>query len=99
VTDYRLSPAARRDLSEIWDYTADTWGTAQADRYVVAIRDACENLANGSRVGRAVDAVRPSYRRLAVGMHGLFYRHSAAGVTEVVRILHQRMDAVSHLND
>ena len=79
MTGYRLSPAAQSDLSDIWDYSADTWGAAQADRYGIAIRDACEALANGSRVGRAIEAVRPGYRRLGVGMHLLFYRHSAAG--------------------
>ncbi len=31
MTDYALSPAARVDLWEIWDYTARNWGEAQSN--------------------------------------------------------------------
>ena len=71
---YVLSPAAQADLSQIWDYSARNWGAEQADRYILAIRDACEALADGSRRGRAVDDIRPGYRKLAVASHFLFYR-------------------------
>ena len=37
-----LSPAARADLEEIWDYTARTWGKAQAERYILEIREAVD---------------------------------------------------------
>lgn len=99
MTGYVLSPAAQADLSEIWDYSARTWGEEQADRYVLAIRDACAGLAAGSRHGRAVDDIRPGYRKLAVQSHLLFYRIADAGPIDVVRILHQRMDVAAHLRD
>jgi toxin ParE1/3/4 len=51
MTGYLLSPAAQADLGQIWDYSAQTWGEDQADRYVLGIRDACQALANGA--GRA----------------------------------------------
>jgi toxin ParE1/3/4 len=97
VSGYLLSPAAQADLGEIWDYTARNWGPDQADRYVLGIRDACEALAKGRRRGRAIDAVRPGYRKLAVGSHLLFYRVTTTGLIDVVRILHQRMDVEAHL--
>jgi toxin ParE1/3/4 len=34
VTHYRLTPLAEEDLENIWRYTAETWSTAQADRYI-----------------------------------------------------------------
>jgi toxin ParE1/3/4 len=40
MTGCVLSPAAAADLREIWDYTARNWGSEQADRYVLGIRDA-----------------------------------------------------------
>ena len=40
MAGYALSPAAQADLSEIWDYTAEHWGEAQAERYTRRIRDA-----------------------------------------------------------
>lgn len=97
MTDYLLSPAAQADVSGIWDYSAQNWGTKQADRYVLCIRDACEALAAAPMQGSAIDDIRPGYRKLAVQSHILFYRITDAGTIEVVRVLHQRMDAVARL--
>ncbi len=97
MTGYVLSPAARADLGQIWDYSARTWGEEQADRYVLGVRDACAALADGSKRGRPIDAIRPGYRKLAVASHVLFYRITEAGLGDVVRILHQRMDVAAHL--
>ena len=47
----RFSPAAKDDLSAIWDYTVNHWGVAQAERYILGIREACEALADGRRKG------------------------------------------------
>lgn len=97
MTGYLLSPAAQADLSDIWDYSARTWGTEQADRYILAIRDACKALAAGRKRGRPIDDIRPGYRKFAVQSHFLFYRVTDTGLIDVVRILHQRMDVVAHL--
>jgi toxin ParE1/3/4 len=96
---YVLTPAAQADLRQIWDYTAARWGEAQAERYILGIRNACEALADGRRTGRAIDDVRPGYRKLAVGSHFLFYRLTEAGVIDIIRILHRRMDVPAHLPD
>jgi toxin ParE1/3/4 len=94
---YLLSPAARADLEQIWEYSARNWGKDQAVRYILGIRDACQALADGHRQGRQADDIRPGYRKLAVGSHVLFYRITDAGLIDVIRILHQRMDVAAHL--
>ena len=33
MAEYRLSPAAERDLEGIWKYTRSEWGVEQAERY------------------------------------------------------------------
>jgi toxin ParE1/3/4 len=33
-TSYRFSPRAQRNLDEIWDYSAATWGIDQAEAYI-----------------------------------------------------------------
>jgi hypothetical protein len=33
MAEYRLSPAAERDLEGIWKYTREEWGLEQAERY------------------------------------------------------------------
>lgn len=42
-----FSPAAKTDIGEICDYSADRWGLDQADSYIDAIRDVCYELARG----------------------------------------------------
>lgn len=44
---FTFSPAAVADIGAIWDYTAETWGIDQADRYVDDIHGACVALAGG----------------------------------------------------
>jgi len=99
MTEYLLSPSAQADLGQIWDYSARNWGTDQASRFILGIRDACQALADGRRQGRPIDDIRPGYRKLAVGSHVLFYRLTDTGLIDVIRILYQRMDVAAHLQD
>ncbi len=96
---FLLSPAARADLEEIWDFTARRWGRAQAERYVLELHDACEALAGGARRGRPIDDIRPGYFKLAVRSHFLFYRLTDSAQIDIIRILHQRMDVPSRLGE
>lgn len=97
MSRYLLSPAAQADLEQIWDYTHDRWGIDQAEEYLRDLQHAIERAAANLRIGRAFDDIRPGYRKLASGSHTLFYRVTAEGVIDVVRVLHQRMDVDRHL--
>ncbi len=96
VGGFRLTPAAQRDLSSIWDYTVESWGAGQAETYVLEIRGAIERIAELPDRGRTVDDIRGGYRRYAIGSHLIFFVESDEGV-DVIRILHQRMDPTRHL--
>ncbi len=37
MPDYRLTPAAKSDLLEIWNYTVETWGEKKAEKYLLDI--------------------------------------------------------------
>ncbi|BBK30538.1 toxin ParE1/3/4 [Stella humosa] len=93
----RLLPAARRDADEIWDYSADRWGSNQADEYLRALIAAGQAIADGRRQGGRIAGVRPGYWKLAVGAHLLCYRFAGDDALEIVRILHQRMNVESRL--
>ncbi|WP_435746280.1 type II toxin-antitoxin system RelE/ParE family toxin [Microbacterium sp. PMB16] len=93
---YRLTPAAQRDLSSIWDYTSERWDGQQAETYVLEIRSAIERISERPERGRSVDEIRAGYRRYAIGSHLVFFIARADGV-DVIRILHQRMDPSRHL--
>ena len=97
--NYRLSPAARADLRSIWTYTAEAWGSSQADHYILSIESACENLALERVRGRSADRYRRGYMSFAVGSHFVFYKALDRGSIAVIRILHQRMDIHSRLLD
>jgi toxin ParE1/3/4 len=47
VAEHCLSPAARGDLEDIFDYTVQQWGLDQALRYTQLIERACAALACG----------------------------------------------------
>jgi toxin ParE1/3/4 len=91
-----LSPRAQADLSDIWDYTVDRWGTNQAETYTRALWQSIEAVAANPAMGEDCSVVRPGYRKFPSGSHLLFYRLTAAGI-DIVRILHERMDYERHI--
>jgi toxin ParE1/3/4 len=92
---YRLTPRAEIDLEDIWLYTFQNWSLEQADRYLNDIMAAIAALANGTKTGRQVD-IRAGYLKYLAGSHYVFYRRSDLSL-DVIRILHQSMDALAHL--
>lgn len=93
---YLLTPAAQRDLSEIWDFTEERWDAGQAEKYIAEIRAAIERVAADPNRGRACDEIRQGYRRYGIGSHLLFFVETDDSV-DIVRVLHQRMDPTRHL--
>lgn len=96
MAEYRLSPAAQHDLEQIFDYTVGEWGLAQAIRYTDLIEQTCVELAETPGSGVACEDIRPGYRRHIVQRHVIYFRVQTYGVA-VIRILHDRMDALRHL--
>jgi toxin ParE1/3/4 len=96
MSRYVVSPRARADLEDIWDYTAERWGADQAEEYIRLLQRAIETIADDPRKGRSCDEVREGYRKYSAGSHMLLYREVDAGV-DIVRVLHSRMDFERHL--
>ena len=96
MADFRLTPAALRDLEGIWRYTVQQWGVAQAERYLDTLNASFESLAHAPLSAPACEHIRPGYRRQQVERHAVYYRIEDASVI-VVRVLHERMDAPRHL--
>jgi toxin ParE1/3/4 len=96
MAEYRLTPAALRDLETIWTQTRQQWGVEQANRYIDILTAAFAELAQSPKIAPACDPIRPSYRRRSVERHMIYFRITTYGIA-VVRILHDRMDAPRHL--
>jgi toxin ParE1/3/4 len=96
TASFRLSPRAKRDLDEIWDYTEANWGFTQAEAYLRQIERSVLAIAADPRLGRSCDEIREGYRKYLTGSHVIFYRIVARHI-EIVRILHQSRDFERHM--
>lgn len=83
-------------MADIWRYTRKQWGKEQANRYILALKVMCTNLAETPQTGQSCANIRPGYRRRGTEHHIIYFRPISYGIA-VVRILHQRMDATRHL--
>jgi toxin ParE1/3/4 len=88
----RLSREAEDDLTDIVQYTADTWGQEQAVAYKAKLDQALRNLVDFPALGRARDDLPSGYRSLRVEQHVIYYRIEGRAI-RVNRILHVRRDA------
>lgn len=91
-----ISPEAQADYDDILLYGATTWGDAQATRYQTTLDLAMEEVGNFPEIGQQCHDLYAGCRRLPVERHVVFYRIETDAV-EIVRILHERIDATRHL--
>ena len=96
MAEYRLTPAAERDLEEIWRYTLQRWGIEQAERYTDVLTAAFRELAAFPARAPACDHICRGFRQRHVGRHAIYFRVTDYGIA-VVRVLHERMDVKRHL--
>ncbi|MEY2926472.1 MAG: hypothetical protein RL367_949 [Pseudomonadota bacterium] len=97
MNNWELRPRAERDLVQIWHYSDDEWGRAQADQYVSAIFDRCEAIARGDYILPETNRIFGEIFKLRSGSHNIIFRRVRDRVI-VLRILHERMDIRRHLS-
>ena len=93
MAKYHLTNKAVEDLSNIWEYTVDTWSERQADDYYNMLIASCQKITENPQLFGL------KYEEIAEGLHGyrankhiIFYRILADEDILIIRILHQRMD-------
>ncbi|HEU4410579.1 MAG TPA: type II toxin-antitoxin system RelE/ParE family toxin [Polyangiaceae bacterium] len=99
------SPRAKRDITEVLEYTRERWGKEQAREYGELIRAALRAVAATPRRGKPRPALGPGLFAYHIGQpgrparHVLFYRvgADATDAVEIVRLLHDAMDFGRHL--
>ncbi|MEL5849212.1 MAG: type II toxin-antitoxin system RelE/ParE family toxin [Candidatus Igneacidithiobacillus chanchocoensis] len=96
MAEFRLTPAALQDLEDIWRYSMQQWGIAQAERYVDALHARLSDLASAPFSAPSCDSIRPGYRQLRAEHHVAYYMIQSETVV-VIRILHERMDVHRHI--
>ena len=90
MKQFRVSPAARTDLDEIWFYIAQD-NVDAADKFIHAIVSRFPKLAAMPQLGRRREELSPRLRSFPVGRYVLFYR-PLENVIEIARVLHGARD-------
>lgn len=86
-----LTPKAQADLEDIWLYTRDTWGTAQAENYLDSIQHVFDALCDMPELGRLYTEFEPTVRIHPSGRHLIIYMPEANALN-VVRVLGARQN-------
>jgi toxin ParE1/3/4 len=88
---YRLTPRARRDLDEIYEYGFTTFGEYQADAYHSGLERMFGLLADFPRMAPKVEGFNPLTRRFRFQSHFIYYREQPSFVS-VLAIVHHARD-------
>jgi toxin ParE1/3/4 len=96
MNSVRLTPQAKADLNDIWDYTAKQWNIDQAEAYMRALDATFHLLVLNPRLGCNIDDIRKGYFKFPTASHILIYRVNKAQI-EIVRILHKSSDVEARL--
>lgn len=100
MTAYEMLDEARHRLDEIFDYTYDRWGEAQAVRYVDELIDRLEAIASRSIPWRRIPAqfgVDGYVCRCE--RHFIYWKVLESGRVGIVTILHERMQQSDLLHE
>jgi toxin ParE1/3/4 len=100
MTSFRVQRAAGHRLDEIYVYTRDQWGEAQAELYISGLFARFEAIAAREFPWRAIPAefeVRgfvSKYER-----HFIYWKMLADGTVGIVTILHERMHQIERFRN
>ena len=92
MANYRLTNLAVHDLTDIWNYTYETWSEKQADYYYEQLVESFNKISSDPTCGKNYEGVIQSLYGLKVNKHIVFYRVLNSDEIEITRVLHERMD-------
>ena len=96
----RVQQAASHRLDDIYRYTRDRWGAAQADRYITGLFEAFGRIETHGVASRPIPAAFEAdgyvfrYER-----HFVYWRYLSNGDIGIVTILHERMHQMGRLRE
>lgn len=102
MTRIRIHPLVEQDIADVLAYTLDCFGLRQYHRYEQLIQGALIHLAEHPEIGRALKT-RAAFFLYSIGRRGrrashqFLYRVLEDGRVEVLRLLHDAMDASRHI--
>ena len=100
MTSVRVQEAASLRIDEIYRYSRDRRGTAQADTYITGLFEAFDRIATGGVPSRPIPA--------ELGVDGCVFRYEkrfvywktlSSGDIGIVTVLHERMHQIGRLRE
>jgi toxin ParE1/3/4 len=99
MADFVLTHKAIEDLTDIWNYSCDTWSEEQADKYYLQLLNYCQQLADKKLIARYYPEIDIDLLGYKAGQHLIFFRKISGEKIEIIRILHARMDLKNRLTE
>ena len=100
MTSFRVQDGAGHRLDEIYTYTRETWGEAQADHYLRGLFERFEAIAQRRFPWRAVPVefgVQGYVCRYE--KHFIYWKLLDDGAVGIVTILHERMHQIDRFRE
>lgn len=100
MSGFRVQHSAGHRLDEIYVYTREEWGEAQAERYIRGMFARFEAIAARSFPWRAIPAeFGVSGFMCKYEQHYIYWKILGGGTVGIVTILHERMHQIERLRD
>jgi toxin ParE1/3/4 len=96
----RIQATASHRLDQIYRYTRERWGTAQADRYITGLFETFDKIDTHGVLSKpvpadfGVDGYFFRYER-----HFVYWRRLSNGDIGIVTILHERMHQIDRFRE
>jgi toxin ParE1/3/4 len=99
MAKFQLTNKAVEDLTDIWNYTLETWSERQADLYYGMIMNVCEDIAANPAFGKQYDQIAQDIYGVVAHKHVIFYKIVSQDAVLIVRILHGSMDLKNRIRE
>lgn len=99
MAKHSLTNKAVEDLSKIWKYTYKAWSETQADKYYELLTGSFQEIVRNPKIGKGYDEIDSTILGLHVGKHIVFYKVTQSGDIEIIRILNQRIDLKTRMEE
>jgi toxin ParE1/3/4 len=93
---YKFSRKAEEDVANIFEYSIETFGLAQAEKYYASLTECIERLALYPNTGRDTFELGKDLKLFFFQSHSIYYTSDKHRLL-IVRIISNHMDAIRHL--
>ena len=94
-TNVRLRPKAAQDLTRIYEYSYQEFGSIRAEQYIKDLDSAFHKLAEEPSLGRDYGHIRRGLFAYKIVSHIIFFKLAVNEIL-IIRVLHGSMDHGRH---